>query len=108
VILAAVGVSTNHVGYALLVLLAYFLVSEALTNAIKHSGAERAEVRAQVEEGVLRVEVRDDGLGGADPGQGSGLTGLRDRVEALGGTIEIASPPGSGTSVLVEIPLESE
>jgi signal transduction histidine kinase len=87
---------------------AYFLVSEALTNAIKHSGAKRVEVRAQVDERVLRVEIRDDGVGGADPGQGSGLTGLRDRVEALGGTIEIASPPGSGTSVLVEIPLESE
>jgi signal transduction histidine kinase len=86
---------------------AYFIVSEALTNAVKHSGAKGAEVRAQVEESALRVEVRDDGVGGADPGQGSGLIGLRDRVEALGGTIEIASPPGSGTSVLVEIPLES-
>jgi signal transduction histidine kinase len=86
---------------------AYFVVSEALTNAVKHSGAQRVEVRAEDDNGVLRVEIRDDGVGGADPGQGSGLTGLRDRVEALGGRIEIASPAGSGTSVLVEIPLES-
>ena len=86
---------------------AYFLVSEALTNAIKHSGADGAEVTARVDDGILRVEIRDDGAGGADPGRGSGLTGLRDRVEGLGGTIEITSPVGSGTSVLVEIPLES-
>jgi signal transduction histidine kinase len=84
---------------------AYFLVSEALTNAVKHSGAERAEVRAEVDQGVLRVEVRDDGVGGADPGRGSGLTGLEDRVEALGGTIEIASREGDGTSVLARIPV---
>ncbi len=86
---------------------AYFVVSEALTNAIKHSGAERAEVRAQVQEGILQVEVRDEGVGGADRGKGSGLTGLGDRVEALGGTIEIMSPAGSGTSLLVKIPFES-
>ena len=84
---------------------AYFLVSEALTNAIKHSGAQAAEVNAKVEGSVLRVEVRDDGVGGADPGKGSGLTGLRDRVEALGGTIEIASPAGGGTSLLARIPI---
>jgi len=84
---------------------AYFVVSEALTNAVKHSGAEGAEVKARSDDGLLRVEIRDDGVGGADPGKGSGLTGLRDRVEALGGTIEIVSPAGSGTSVLVEVPL---
>jgi PAS domain S-box-containing protein len=86
---------------------AYFVVSEALTNAVKHSGASRAEVRARVDDGLLRVEIRDDGVGGADASQGSGLIGLRDRVEALGGTIEIASPRGSGTSVLVDIPIKS-
>jgi PAS domain S-box-containing protein len=86
---------------------AYFVVSEALTNAVKHSAASRAEVKAHVDDGLLRVEIRDDGVGGADASQGSGLTGLRDRVEALGGTIEIASPRGSGTSVLVEIPIKS-
>jgi signal transduction histidine kinase len=52
------------------------------------------------------VEVRDDGIGGADPGRGSGLVGLSDRVEALGGTLQVTSPPGKGTTVLIEIPLE--
>ena len=84
---------------------AYFVVSEALTNAVKHASAEQSEVKADVEGGVLRVEVRDDGVGGADP-RGSGLTGLRDRVEALGGTIEIGSRAESGTSLVVEIPLD--
>jgi signal transduction histidine kinase len=82
---------------------AYFVVSEALTNAVKHSGAHRAQVAAHVDNGALQVEIRDNGVGGADPSQGSGLTGLRDRVEALGGTIEITSPAGSGTSLVAEI-----
>jgi PAS domain S-box-containing protein len=86
---------------------AYFVVSEALTNAMKYSGAHDAKISAQVQGGVLRVEVRDDGVGGADPG-GSGLTGLRERVEALGGTLEISSPRDSGTSLLVRIPLEAK
>jgi signal transduction histidine kinase len=85
---------------------AYFVVSEALTNVLKHSGARSAEVGAHVEDGILRVAVRDDGVGEAEPGRGSGLTGLRDRVEALGGTIRITSPPGHGTSLSVEIPVE--
>jgi signal transduction histidine kinase len=85
---------------------AYFVVSEALTNVVKHARAQAAEVGAHVENGVLRVEVFDDGGGGADPARGSGLTGLRDRVEALGGTLEITSPTGRGTSLLVEIPIE--
>jgi signal transduction histidine kinase len=85
---------------------AYFVVSEALTNAVKHSDAQAAAVAAKVEGSVLRVEVRDDGVGGADPDKGSGLTGLRDRVEALGGTIEIASPAGRGTSLFARIPIE--
>ncbi|MEA2467113.1 MAG: hypothetical protein QOJ57_1239 [Thermoleophilaceae bacterium] len=84
---------------------AYFVVSEALTNVMKHSGAHHAQVRAKVDGGAFRVEVRDDGAGGAEPGPASGLTGLRDRVEALGGTIEIVSPGGRGTSILVEIPI---
>jgi signal transduction histidine kinase len=88
-------------------LTAYFAVSEALTNAVKHSGAHRAKVRADVQSGVLRMEIFDDGVGGADPERGWGLTGLRDRIEALGGTIEIASPPGGGTSLLIRIPTES-
>ena len=85
---------------------AYFVVSEALTNAVKHSGAQGAQVAARVDNGCLRVEVRDDGVGGADPRRGSGLTGLRDRVEALGGKIAITSPSGSGTSLVAEIPAD--
>jgi PAS domain S-box-containing protein len=85
---------------------AYFVVSETLTNAVKHSQAHSAEVAAHLDNGALLVEVRDDGVGGADPSQGSGLTGLRDRVEALGGTIEISSPAGNGTSVTARLPAE--
>jgi signal transduction histidine kinase len=85
---------------------AYFVVSESLTNVMKHSGAQRAEVAAEITAGALRVEIRDDGVGGAEPSASSGLTGLRDRVEAFGGTIEIISPAGLGTSVIVVIPLE--
>ena len=84
---------------------AYFVASEALTNVIKHAHAQRAEVEAHVEDGTLRVEVRDDGVGGADPSHGSGLTGLKDRVEALGGTIEITSAAGGGTSLVARIPI---
>jgi signal transduction histidine kinase len=84
---------------------AYFVASEALTNAVKHAEARGAAVEAQVENGTLRVVVRDDGVGGADPDKGSGLTGLRDRVEALGGTMEITSPAGSGTSLVARIPV---
>jgi PAS domain S-box-containing protein len=84
---------------------AYFVVSEALTNVVKHAGARHAEVKAAVDDGTLRLEVRDDGGGGADPRRGSGLTGLRDRVEALNGTIEIASAAGRGTSLVARIPI---
>jgi signal transduction histidine kinase len=84
---------------------AYYVVSEALTNAAKHAQASRVEVHAWASEGVLEVTIGDDGVGGADSGQGSGLTGLADRVEALGGTIAIASPHGEGTSLRVELPL---
>jgi signal transduction histidine kinase len=84
---------------------AYFVVSEALTNVVKHSGAKRAQVSARVNEGVLRVEIRDDGAGGAGPDRGSGLVGLRDRVDALAGTLEIESPPGGGTRIVMELPV---
>jgi signal transduction histidine kinase len=84
---------------------AYFVVSEALTNVVKHSGAERAEVIARASAGVLRVEIRDDGVGGATPGGGSGLVGLRDRVDALAGTLAIESPPGGGTRIVLTLPL---
>jgi signal transduction histidine kinase len=87
---------------------AYYVVSEALTNAAKHADASTVHVNVTAEGGAVRVAVRDDGVGGADPTHGSGLIGLRDRVEALGGTIEIASAAGSGTSLLVTLPLDGE
>jgi PAS domain S-box-containing protein len=83
---------------------AYFIVAEALTNVVKHSDADRADVTASVEDGVLRVEVRDDGIGGADP-DGHGLVGIADRVTALGGRLEIDSPLGDGTFVAATLPL---
>jgi signal transduction histidine kinase len=85
---------------------AYYTVSEALTNATKHASASGAEVDLAVHDGTLEVWVRDDGVGGADPAHGSGIVGLTDRIEALGGTIALASPPGEGTSITLELPLE--
>ena len=82
---------------------AYFVVAEALTNAVKHSGAARAWVRVEQDDAHLIVEVSDDGRGGANPG-GDGLTGLRKRVEALDGTLRIASPPGGPTLLRAELP----
>jgi signal transduction histidine kinase len=82
----------------------YYVVSEALTNVAKHAQASVVQVDLETEGGMTRLCVRDDGVGGADPGRGSGLVGLRDRVEALGGRIEITSPPGRGTSLLVTVP----
>jgi signal transduction histidine kinase len=85
---------------------AYFIVTEALTNVVKHSQAERAEVRVLVEHGMLRLEVRDDGIGGADP-KGHGLVGMADRVTALGGRLMIESPAGGGTLVVATLPLSA-
>ena len=87
---------------------AYFVASEALTNATKHAQASRVDVSLAPRDDVLLLSIRDDGVGGADFGQGSGLVGLRDRVEALGGTIRIESPPGAGTLLVVALPLEVE
>jgi signal transduction histidine kinase len=83
---------------------AYFIVVEALTNVVKHAQATRAEVRATVGDGMLRVTVRDDGTGGADP-YGHGLVGMRDRAAALGGRLEIDSPVGAGTLLAATLPL---
>ncbi|MDX6421955.1 MAG: hypothetical protein QOG28_6575, partial [Trebonia sp.] len=83
----------------------YYVVSEALTNAVKHAQASLVNVEVETVEGALRLCVSDDGVGGADPIRGSGLVGLKDRVEALGGAITIHSPPGSGTALRVELPL---
>ncbi|GAA0718510.1 sensor histidine kinase [Dactylosporangium roseum] len=86
---------------------AYFAVVEALTNVTKHSGARRARVAASVRFDRLSVQIRDDGLGGADPARGTGLTGLADRVAALDGKVSFASPVGGPTVVHVEIPCGS-
>ncbi len=86
-------------------LTAYYAVSEALTNIAKHARASAAEVEVAADQGMLRVCVRDDGCGGADSSRGSGLTGLRDRVEAIGGRISLRSPPGAGTAVEIALPL---
>ena len=83
----------------------YYVVSEALTNVAKHAHASAVRVRLADEDGVLRLSISDDGVGGAEPGHGSGLIGLRDRIEALGGRIEIDSAPRSGTRVHATIPL---
>ncbi|WP_203904331.1 sensor histidine kinase, partial [Virgisporangium aliadipatigenens] len=83
---------------------AYFAVVEALANVAKHSGAGSATVYARRDGRLLRVEVRDDGSGGADPARGSGLTGLADRVAAVDGALTLASPPGGPTLLRIEIP----
>jgi signal transduction histidine kinase len=84
---------------------AYFVIAEALTNASRHAHPDLVEVRVAAGARCVRVEVRDDGSGGVDPAQGSGLTGLADRVSALGGTLEIDSPVGAGTTIRARIPL---
>jgi signal transduction histidine kinase len=84
---------------------AYFAVSEALANVVKHAGAGLVAVDVRVERGRLAIDVADDGRGGASVGAGSGLSGLADRIGALDGHVAIDSPPGAGTRVHVEIPL---
>jgi signal transduction histidine kinase len=81
------------------------VVSEALTNAAKHARASAVQVELDAPDAIVRLAIRNDGIGGADPRQGSGLVGLGDRIEALGCTLEVTSPTGSGTSLLIEIPL---
>ncbi|MFD2352326.1 sensor histidine kinase [Nonomuraea ferruginea] len=83
---------------------AYYVVSEAMANLAKHSGARRGFVRARLHDGALVLEVGDDGVGGADPAAGSGLAGLADRVAVTDGLMTLSSPPGGPTSLRVEIP----
>jgi signal transduction histidine kinase len=83
---------------------AYFIVAEALTNVVKHARATSADVCVSAADGMLRVDVRDDGMGGADP-HGHGLVGLADRATTLGGGLDIESPPGGGTRVTATLPL---
>jgi signal transduction histidine kinase len=87
---------------------AYYVVAEALTNAAKYARASVIHVAVEARGGILRVTVRDDGEGGADPARGSGLLGLKDRAEAIGGTFSFSSPPGAGTSLDVELPLDAD
>jgi signal transduction histidine kinase len=86
---------------------AYFAAAEALTNVAKHSGAASASITARAAGGILVLEVRDDGRGGADPATGSGLTGLADRVAVAGGRMLLSSPPGGPTVLRVEIPCKN-
>jgi signal transduction histidine kinase len=83
---------------------AYYVASEALTNAAKHAEATVIEVHVTCRDGALTLAIRDDGAGGADPSRGSGIIGLKDRVEALGGTISVVSRPGSGTTLRAQLP----
>jgi PAS domain S-box-containing protein len=87
---------------------AYYVASEALANAAKHAQASLVEVSLAAREDRLLLSIRDDGVGGADPARGSGLVGLTDRVEALGGSIRIRSRLGEGTHITAELPLEWE
>jgi signal transduction histidine kinase len=87
---------------------AYYVASEALANAMKHAQASRIEISLTAREGSLLLAIRDDGVGGADASRGSGLAGLTDRVEALGGSIQLHSAAGAGTHIAVNLPLEYE
>jgi signal transduction histidine kinase len=87
---------------------AYYVASEALANAMKHAQASRVEMSLATRDGSLLLSIRDDGVGGADPARGSGLAGLADRVEALGGSIRVHSAAGAGTRITVNLPLECE
>jgi signal transduction histidine kinase len=87
---------------------AYYVVSEALTNAAKHADASSVQIDLHVEHETLYLSIVDDGVGGADSSRGSGLVGLKDRVEALGGTIDVESPHGTGTRLRVAIPVPAD
>jgi PAS domain S-box-containing protein len=87
---------------------AYYAVAEALTNAAKHAQASEVRVELDMQDGILRLAIHDDGIGGADPAQGTGLVGLSDRIEALGGTFRVTSPAGRGTTLLIQIPVDSQ
>jgi signal transduction histidine kinase len=87
---------------------AYYVVSEALANVTRYAAADRATVAVALANGTVTVEVADDGRGGADTSHGSGLRGLADRVEAIGGRLEIASPPGAGTTVRAILPCDTD
>jgi glucose-6-phosphate-specific signal transduction histidine kinase len=103
VIVPAMELSPHRIDEARLRQLAE--VSEPMANAAKHAHASAVHVELDASHTTLQLAIRDDGIGGADPAKGSGLTGLRDRIEALGGTIDVTSPTGGGTTLLIEIPV---
>jgi signal transduction histidine kinase len=84
---------------------AYYDCSEALIHATRHARASVVSIALEERDGCLHLSIRDDGAGGADPASGSGLTGPRDRVEALGGSLEVSGLPGEGVLILVQLPL---
>jgi signal transduction histidine kinase len=86
---------------------AYYTISEALTNTAKHARATTADIQIAESDGVLHVRVRDNGRGGASFSHGSGLIGLKDRAEALGGHLDLLSPPGAGTTLDIDLPLDN-
>ena len=87
---------------------AYFVVSEALTNVAKYANASCVQVTIDTADGDVRLSIKDDGVGGADPTRGSGLAGLKDRVEAIGGTLTVQSRPGHGTHLIAEVPVNAD
>ena len=87
---------------------AYYVVSEALTNAAKHAHASVVKVELDSQDASVHLAIRDDGIGGADLSRGSGLLGLRDRIEALSGTLRVTSPDGAGTALLIDVPIERQ
>jgi signal transduction histidine kinase len=87
---------------------AYYVVSEAITNAVKYAEGSIVELGVESGDDYLALSISDDGVGGADPSRGSGLIGLRDRVEALGGTISVVSPSGGGTTLHVLLPISPD
>jgi signal transduction histidine kinase len=87
---------------------AYYAVSEALANAAKHAQASVVHVELGTDDAIVQLAIRDDGIGGADPARGSGLVGLSDRIEALGGTLHVTSPAGGGTTLVIGIPAGSQ
>jgi signal transduction histidine kinase len=88
-------------------LAAYFVASEALANVAKYANASAVAIRVHDVDGRFAIAIADDGVGGADDTRGSGLRGLADRVEALGGRLRVVSPPGVGTTVTAELPCAS-
>ena len=85
---------------------AYYVAAEAFTNAAKHANASAVDILIEEADGTLTVQVRDDGAGGADASRGSGLTGLRDRVEAVGGSMSLDSAAGAGTVLTARLPVD--